>query len=343
MRRGGAAVVHSPGTSRVQTWHPRRMHTSPKALRASPTPLLRVSTMPQSGPRLARDASLVRVRAGIYTPRAAWEGLPPWGRYLVRVHAFALTRPDAMFSHESAAALLGLPVFGHPRSIHIFDTRRSRSVTYSDITAHTSADARPACEVAGIRITAVEDVVVDLARVLPPALGLAVADAALRMYGLDGQRLWDRAAGQRNAFGLRRAEWTLTHATPLAESPGESISRAVIDWCGFPAPALQTEHRLEGRTFRSDFCWPEQRIIGEADGWVKYSATDAAAAAEAVRAEKRREDALRRGGWRIARWDYAGALGADGLRSALIAAGLRPVRRPDLTALASLNRNSRSR
>jgi hypothetical protein len=268
--------------------------------------------------------------------------LPPWDRYLVRVHAFALTRPDAMFSHESAASLLGLPTFGHPRTIHLFDARRSRSVSYGDVTVHTSADVRPARKVAGIRITSVEDVVIDLARVLPPALGLAVADAALRTFAVDGERLLDRAAAQRNGSGLRRLLWTLTNATPLAESPGESISRAVIGWCGFPSPALQMEHQVDGRLFRSDFCWPEEQIIGESDGWLKYSSEDAAAAAETVRAEKRREDALRRHGWRIARWDYAGALGVDPLLSALTSAGLRTVRRPQTAALASVGRNIRS-
>jgi hypothetical protein len=319
------------------------MDIAPRSLLASPAPLIRASNAPRSGPPFWRDESLLRVRAGVYTLRAAWEALPPWDRYLVRVHAFASTRQDAVFSHESAASLLGLPVFGHPRTIHIFDGRRSRSVTYGDVTVHTSADARATCSVAGIRVTAIEDVVIDLARVLPPALGVAVADAAARSFGLDGRLLLDRAAAQQNTFGVRRAQWVLSRATPLAESPGESISRAVIEWCGFAAPTLQEEHRIEGRIYRSDFCWPERKVIGEIDGWAKYSDTDAATAAEVVRAEKRREDALRRHGWRFARWDYAGALGVDALRGALLAAGLQPVRRPEAAALASVARNTRSR
>lgn len=318
------------------------MDAVPRSLRASPTPLLLVSDAPRSGPPPWRDESLWRVRAGVYVIRAEWEALPPWERYLVRVHAFALARPDAVFSHESAASLLGLPTFGHPRMIHIFDARRSRSVRYGDVTVHTSADTRSEREIAGIRISAVEDVAIDLARVLSPALGLAVADAALRIFDLDAERLLDRAATQRNESGRRRLQWTLSHATPLAESPGESISRAVIEWCGFPTPELQRDHRVGERVFRSDFCWPEQKIVGESDGWLKYDADDPAAAAEAIRAEKRREDALRRQGWRIARWDYAGALGVSGLRTALIAAGLRPERRPETAALASVGRNARS-
>lgn len=95
---------------------------------------------------------------------------------------------------------------------------------------------------------------------------------------------------------------------------------------------------MEGRLYRSDLCWPEHRVIGEADGWAKY----AAGAVEAVREEKRREDALRRAGWRIARWDYAGALQAAPLRAALLAAGLPLTGRADTANLAAVGRNPRS-
>lgn len=324
-------------------WHPRRMNTAPQALRASPAPLIRASHAPRSGPPFWRDESLLRIRPGTYTVRSAWEALPPRDRYLVRVHAYAASRPDAVFSHESAASLLGLPTFGHPRSIHILDARRSRSVTYGDVTAHAGADVRSTCELAGIRLTGVEDVVVDLVRVLPPAFGLAVADAALRSFGLDPRLLLDRAGARRNAVGVRRADWALARATDLAESPGESVSRAVIEWCGFSAPTLQMEHLVEGQVYRSDFCWPRERVIGESDGWPTNGETDAAAEADTVRSEKRREDALRRAGWRIARWDDADALGVDALRSALTGAGLRPVRRAEDAALSSVGRNARSR
>lgn len=315
------------------------MDAIPPALRASPAPLLLASGGPPSGPPPSRDGTLVRVRPGVYTIRSRWDDLPPWERYLVRVHALAAARRDAVFSHESAAALLGLPVFGHPRSIHIFDGRRERSVRYGDVTVHTSADQRETRRTAGIRTSTIEDVVLDLARALPPALGVAVADAATRSFDLAAGELLERGSAQRNSFGLRRMAWVLERMTPQSESAGESISRVVIEWCGFPAPVLQLEHRIGDRTYRSDFCWPDRQVIGESDGWLKYRGADAV---DALRAEKRREDALRRAGWRIARWDYAGAIGVEGLRSALLAAGLPPVKREQTAALASVARNPRS-
>jgi very-short-patch-repair endonuclease len=52
----------------------------------------------------------------------------------------------------------------------------------------------------------------------------------------------------------------------------------------------------DGRSYRADFLWREHRVIGEADGMLKYTSI------EDVRAEKRREDALRQAGYVLVRW-----------------------------------------
>lgn len=312
------------------------------ALRRAPAPLIHAADAIHMGPHPADDSDLHRVRRAVYTPKHDWEALPEWDRYLLRVHAFALTRPDAVFPHESASALLGLPTFGHPRHIHVFDARRERSLVYGDVVAHTSADSRATLELDGIHVCTLDDIVLDLARVLPPAFGLAVGDAAVRAGRLETPHLVERAAVQRNPNGRKRLDWVVERIDARAESVVESVSRAVIEWCGFPQPELQSEHRVAGRLYRSDFCWPGHKVIGEADGWSKYDPADARRAAEAVRNEKRREDGLRRAGWRVARWDYAGALRVDGLREALSRAGLPAATRPNTAALRSVGVNRRS-
>ncbi|MFJ4038543.1 hypothetical protein ACIPVB_10695 [Microbacterium sp. NPDC090007] len=318
------------------------MDADPPAFRGAPLPLFAAAETPSPGSHPARDPHLHRIRPGVYTEQAGWAALPPWDRYLLRVHAFRLVNADAVFSHESAAALHGLPTFGHPRHIHLFDGRRARSLAYGDVRVHTSADRRRTVERDGIRCSPLDDVVVDLARVLPPAFGLAIVDAALRTGAITSTALHDLAAAQRNPRGRRKLDWVLDRGDQRPESVGESVSRAVMEWCGFPAVDLQTEHRVGGRAYRSDFCWPEHRVIGEFDGWTKYDRRDPDAAAEAVRAEKRREDALRRAGWRIARWDYGGVLSVDGLRDALRAAGLPAVSRVDGRNLRVVGLNPRS-
>jgi hypothetical protein len=318
------------------------MDADPPAFRGAPLPLFAAAETPSLGSHPSRDPHLHRIRTGVYTDAAGWAALPPWDRYLLRVHAFRLVNAGAVFSHESAAVLHGLPVFGHPRHIHLFDGRRARSLAYGDVRVHTSADRRRTVERDGIRCSPLADVVVDLARVLPPAFGLAVADAALRTGGITSTELNDLAAAQRNPRGRRKLDWVLARGDLRSESVGESVSRAVVEWCGFPAADQQTEHRVAGRTYRSDLCWPEHRVIGEFDGWAKYDGHNPEAAATAVRAEKTREDALRRAGWRIARWDFAGALRVDGLRDALMAAGLPVVSRVDGRNLRSVGLNPRS-
>ncbi len=208
---------------------------------------------------------------------------------------------------------------------------------------HTSEDERSFVEHGGLRITSPDDTVLDLVRCLPAAFGLAVVDAALRMFPdavtSDGLRLL--STQQRNIRGRARIPWALDRADARAESVGESVSRAVIEWWGFPEPQLQRAHVIEGRTYRSDFAWPDVRVVGESDGWEKYG-TVMDDARRAVRAEKRRENDLRRDGWSVARWDFADAVRGIGLRDALLAAGVRPVRRPQTARLHAIGRNARS-
>jgi len=88
------------------------LRTAP-TLRPCPVGLLSHADRPHPERDLARG-TLVKIRAGVYAPAFEWNELPPWERYLCRVHAVAMLQPDAIFVLESAAALAGLPVFGDP-------------------------------------------------------------------------------------------------------------------------------------------------------------------------------------------------------------------------------------
>ncbi len=137
---------------------------TPAALALAPPPasLIAAGNAVLLGTHPSVDATLHRVRPGVYAPAQAWDDLTPWSRYLLRVHALHLIRPGCVFSHESAAALMGLPLFGHPRHLHLFDARRDRSLSYGDVRVHTSADPRRTQTVAGIHLTSVADTVIDL-------------------------------------------------------------------------------------------------------------------------------------------------------------------------------------
>lgn len=293
-----------------------------------------------------RSRSFQRVRRGVYADRVAWQALPPWQRYQARVHAFLLTRPDAILCLESAAVVWGLPLFGEPRDIHIYAPGRGTSTRSGDIVVHTHRDEREVVAVGGIRVTSQRDTVVDLARVLPPAHAVAVADAALspvRGGALARDELRARAAEQVDSRGIRQCTWIWDHADGRAESTGESISRCVIAWCGFELPELQREFAYEGSLDRVDFFFPSVGAIGESDGWGKYELPDPAAAARNLREEKRREDRLRRHGHPFGRWDQRDAMRVDPLARVLTAMRVPLVAAPQHAFLDTLRRDPRRR
>jgi hypothetical protein len=120
-------------------------------------------------------------------------------------------------------------------------------------------------------------------------------DAAARRDGQDA--LWaayERLTWKHDLRALREA---LTVTDGRSESPLESTSRGVMLRAGLPRPELQVWLTdLSGQAHRVDFLWRDRRVIGEADGWGKYA--DLAD----LRAEKRREDALRDMGFTVVRW-----------------------------------------
>lgn len=305
-------------------------------LRPSPATLVRTADAALLAIRL-RDH--VRVRPGIHTPAQEWEQLAPWERYLARVHAYALVNPDAVFCLESAAALLGLPLFGHPRHIHTIDVGGT-SRAYGDVRVHASTDDCNAVTDAGISATGLAETSVALMRVLPPAFGLAVGDAA-RARGVGSEDIQALASASSARRGRSLLRWLIPRLTPYSESVGESVSRAVIEWCGFATPEIQTEMTVERHPYRLDFFWRAARVAGESDGYGKYSG-DAEATTAALIREKQREDRLRRHLAGFAPWSMADALQVTPLRHALLSAGVPLVAPPRTALLKSVAHNPRS-
>ena len=85
-----------------------------------------------------------------------------------------------------------------------------------------------------------------------------------------------------------------------AESVLESLTRLCFIVHGLPAPQLQSWIYACGRRYRVDMFWPKARVIVEVDGLLKYRDR-----ADALVAEKRRQENLERAGHRVIRvlWD----------------------------------------
>jgi len=111
---------------------------------------------------------------------------------------------------------------------------------------------------------------------------------------IEAARVPVREAMQRRGMGSAVA--ALAHASPTRESPIESLTFGHLVAAGLPLPTCQHPIPTPFGTFFPDFYWGEQRLIGEADGRVKYGDADA------IIAEKEREQVLRDLGYQIVRW-----------------------------------------
>lgn len=292
------------------------------------------------------DSGWKRLRKGVYVSRERFEGSAPWVRYAVRVHALLRTNLDAVLCLESAAVLHGTPLFGETEDIHVYDPDLKSSWRHGDVSIHASATAREIVSIGGIRVTSTVDTLVDLIRVVPPAQGLAMADAALSPAQggmLSIAALRERGFARGSGRGSARMSWVCDNADERAESPGESVSRAVVMWSGFERPELQMSFAYEGFRDRTDFYFASCHAVGESDGWGKYDLDDPARAAKHLREEKRREDRLRRNGHPFARWDWRDAQRVEPLERALVGAGVPRVTSPDYASLATLRRHPRAR
>ena len=161
-------------------------------------------------------------------------------------------------------------------------------------------DASDVVTIAGMPVTSIARTVADCLRHLPPADGVAIADAAVRK-GLPPARLaavlqqqerWPLAAAARASLEL---------VDGRRETALESRSFVVMHACGLPLPLSQVEVVTpDGRLVaRVDFVWPRQGVVGEADGMVKYAGPDAG---RVVEAEKDRQALLEALGLVVVRW-----------------------------------------
>ena len=124
-------------------------------------------------------------------------------------------------------------------------------------------------DIHGLPVTSPDRTFVDVAERLSVPLLVAVGDDFLRRRlctRADIAAVMSRSVGQR---GLRAAKRAAGLLDARAESPRESITRALIIEAGLPAPAPQIEiHDSCGRFIaRGDLVYEDLRIVIEYDGY----------------------------------------------------------------------------
>ena len=292
----------------------------------------------RSAHTLARAASgsgsrLLRLVPGAYASRADVERLSAADRHLLLVVAGRLTgllNGGARLARESAAVVHGLPLIGPlPDRIQRVQVGRDGGRLTASCRTLRAPDGWQTVDNDGLRVASVAQTLIDLGRRRSLASNLASMDHALRHALVRLEELHTLASGHPGARGNPALALALRNADPRAESPGESLSRAVMIEHHLPEPELQTEvdDRRGQLVGRVDFMWPQHGVVGEFDGNVKYTRqTTGRPVEEIVLAERRREVAIANAtGMRVVRWSWRDAFGAKGMLNALAEAGIRPL------------------
>ena len=259
--------------------------------------------------RLTRRRRWQRLRRGAYVDGKLPVDVTARHLMLVRATLPGLRRP-AVVSHQSAAVLHGLPLWGVPLGrVHV--TRRPPAWNDSGTTLVTHVGRLRDDDVdvvGGVAVTSAARTAVDLARCEPFEVAVALLDAALRDRLVDLVGLRESLAAVEGAPGTRSAARAIDFADGRSESVGESRSRVALHRLGLMPSTLQLEVRAAGGRLvgRADFGWERQRVVGEFDGQVEYGRLlrPGQSPGDVVFEEKRREDELRDEGWGVVRWTW---------------------------------------
>ncbi|UQX88128.1 type IV toxin-antitoxin system AbiEi family antitoxin domain-containing protein [Jatrophihabitans telluris] len=249
---------------------------------------------------------LVRLRRGVYLPAADLRQIPEHrqAEFLLgrKGVAAALAVPRAVVSHRSAAALHGLPLIDRNPTpcVTLEPPLRTRP---ADLHVHRQPLAASELDRASdIALAGTARTIIDLTRESGLLAGVVAADSALRDRLITATDLENAYARLRGRAGLSDGREILRLASPLSESPLESISRVNMR-------ALPVQPRQQVNLFtpdgihlgRVDFFFDEAGLVGEADGRAKYDE------AEFYR-EKLRADTLQRHGVIVTRWGWSTAM-----------------------------------
>lgn len=260
---------------------------------------------------------LLRLRHGVYVAASTWPQ-DAESQHLMLARAEVIANPAAVLSRQSAATAWALPSPGL-RRWHDFPV----AVTLPAGCGHSSRSGLASHRVAvlpaghvvrhsdGLRVTSLARTAIDVAASLDLPEALVVLDgAARRLIELLVDRPYRSdyaepglAAAARDSFreaaqvcGVARLADAIDAMNPARESAAESLSAGHILLSGLPAPQYQARIRTVMGLLYPDCLWPEQRVIGECDGAIKY--TDPTAWVR----EKQREQVLRDLGFTVVRW-----------------------------------------
>ena len=259
--------------------------------------------------RARRAGEYVRMRQGAYVLTPIWEQADRVGKHLLLVGAVVKLYDDRVaVSHQSACVTQGGPNWGLDLSTaHLTNLFGIGERSAARVTHH-----RGTCRVGDVSRNGAGWITSPTRSALDTAT-LAGRDAAVCV--LDWYLNQGLVTDEELRIGLdAKTEWadTLALFTKVqlcdgrSESVGETRSRLLCVDRGLPRPELQFRvfHPSGLIAGRTDFAWPQHRVLGEFDGIQKYLRTrrPGETIEQAVLREKAREDLLRElTGWTFIR------------------------------------------
>lgn len=203
-----------------------------------------------------RRSGLDKPTRGVRTERTGWQA---------ELDAFALVlAPHAVFSHTTAARILGLPLpLIDPRPFHVTVPPGKARGSRKGITWHCRDITASVTTHKGFPVTDGLRTWHDLAATLSVPDLVAIADVLLRRRHCSRDEL-ESTAGLRHARRLSRAARL---ADPGSASPQESLFRVALIEAGLPHPKLNSDIVEQGVWVGcGDFVWEPYRVIADYDG-----------------------------------------------------------------------------
>jgi hypothetical protein len=279
---------------------------------------------PQQVKTSVRRGALVRVARGIYVRADIARAIAakPDGEHVLRAAAVALRAGGGVVvSHRSAAVIHGIDLVGRPDDVTLTGPAASGRKGRAGVHSYTTPlPAEHVTTAYGVPVTTAARTVIDLARTLSFADGVAAADSAIRRRVTSKAELRTVLAASPRRRGAAMAARVIDFATGLAESALESIARVAFAEQGLPAPRLQVWiPAANGDVIgRVDFYWEEHKTIAEVDGAMKYEGDPSRA-----RAQLRRDKRLREAGYEVVHFTWAEITTRPGEVAASIRAAFR--------------------
>jgi len=259
-----------------------------------------------------RRGGLVVLAKGIYADARAVAALEPWPEFALRSRAFVLASPPGTLAADwSAVAIHRLPTVSGPPTVPSVIRQGSRSSgsnrTGNGRTRFAAVPDRWLMQVDGTAVAHPALATVDLGRRCSPLAALALADAAARLAGSNGQLLsaWDDVRGWPYA---KRAKWFVDNSDPDADTALETAGRLAFLRAGLPIPRSNVWVGEYVPRYRLDHYWVADRLAVEGDGISKYLIGNDPA--RALRQEKERELWLQSKGIRVVRYGWKLAVGS---------------------------------